>query len=649
MKKTTKLSLLLALSATGANPALADDKNLPNILVQEEAGLKTYDVYSEPKSFKNNTQTFTEKDFKSLPINSVYEMLDYGTGAYIKNHGRKSPVFPSIRAGSNLGIILDGAYLLSPAASKVLMHLPVSAVKSMKVVRDASALNLGPLSSMVGPMTSNRTEGFLVIETFGAHEKAGKTNLNAKVGSHGEVGADLSFGDKLGESLAARGTLAYETKDGKPEYYNGYQRQVGLWKLAGYHDKFDWQVNFFHSDGEMELQRGQKPGVNDQIANAKWEYDPMEMRMLNSQAGFHWNENNTTAIRLGYTDSRASLQQRSHVNPNMHTTEDTIEKFYSFDLSHSVKFANNALRFGYNQMHYDNPTGMLFYPGFAKKETYKSWYLQNETQFNKFTVDAGARIDQRTIDKGYEQLSMGDNGPRRLIEDVKLDDLLTFALGGSYEMSEKTLFTARSLYTEQQPVSVYTTNSSQLPKENRIRLELGWSQAWLPALNTNVTLFNERLKDAAYVAKQVTQTDGTLLNVYDTKSWENNGIEVEFKGRYQKIGYEIGLSYVDLGDENATNVPNSLARARVFYDNNVWNANLGIRAVDEYASSSHASAGKVGNFQTVDASVGRKIHWLGYEHKVSVYGKNLTDKKYETMAGFPNEGLNLGVSYSVEF
>src|SRR5690554_2733354 len=94
MRNKLTAGILLALAS---NYAAADE--LPNVLVEEQGSLKTYDVYSEPKSFKTSTQEFTQKDFKALPVNNVYEMLDYGTGAFIQKHGRKSPILASIRAG----------------------------------------------------------------------------------------------------------------------------------------------------------------------------------------------------------------------------------------------------------------------------------------------------------------------------------------------------------------------------------------------------------------------------------------------------------------------------------------------------------------------------------------------------------------------
>jgi len=642
MQKTPLLTAILM--ATSSMPIMAFEP-LDEVVVTQVNGIQTTDVYSQPKSFQNNTQTFKKEDFQSLPINNAYEMLDYATGAFIQTQGRKSPYFASIRAGSNLGIIIDGAFLPPPAASKVLMQLPVSAIESMTIVRDASALNLGPLTSIIGPMTSSRTEGFIVIKTLSSFKKP-TSEIHSRIASYGQVGIDGTTSTQFNEEVAGRVVLGVDSKDGAAGYNNGYERIAGLWKLEGYHQKMDWQVNFFHADGQMELQRGlPSSGVDD----AKWTYDPLSVRMINSQAGYYWNDQNTTAARFSYTESKADLQQYSYSNPNSYSEEKTVERFSNFDLSHALKTQGNTLRFGYNLMNYSNPTGMLYYPGFERKESIQSFYLQDEYRANKFTFDIGLRTDKRTIDKGYEQIG----NKRRLIENVALDSLLTAAIGGTYRFTQNSLVSLRTLYTEQQPISVYTINNSQLSKEKRIRSELGWNQNWHSLFNTTITGFVEKLEDGAYIDSQITDPDDAtqVVNVYGNASWENTGVELEITGRYKAYGYEIGLSKVDPGatPSGVVNVPKELVRARVFYHGPAWTVDLGARSMDEYLSANKAGTGVAGDFVTYDASVGHNFKAYGNTHKVSLFAKNFTDEKYETVYGFPSEGVNYGVDYRVQF
>lgn len=628
-------------------------EQLDVVKVNPAKGIQTDDVYSEPKSFTHNTQTFTQESMRDLPIANAYEMLDYATGAFIQSQGRKSPYFASIRAGSNLGIIIDGAYLPPPAASKVLMQLPVSAIDSISVVRDASALNLGPLTSIIGPMTSSRTEGFIVIKTLSGFKQP-RRELHAKVGSYQQFEVDTSLSAQLNEEVAGRVVLAHQQKQGPRDYYNDYRRDVGLWKLDGLGENYDWQLNFFHADGEQGLQRGlDTSGVSD----AKWRYDPLSMRMINAKAGYYWNSHSTTALRLSHTQSDASLQKYSHSNPETYAEEITEEEFINFDLSHALnhKFADgqNLLRFGYNYMWYHNPTGMLYYPGFERKEQIQALYLQNEFRKQAWSVDMGLRADKRRIDVGYEQVGK----QRRIIENVELDTLLTAAVGASYQLSEQDLLTLRTLYTEQQPMSVYTANNDQLEQENRLRTELGWSRNWLNTpkyhLGTTLTGFYERLKNGAYVASQIDdpQDPDSKINVYDNASWGNKGFEFEIKGAWRKLNYEVAYSRVSPGEtpSGVVNVPESLVRARLGYQLHAWQFNLGARNMEEFVSANKAGIGSAGGFTTYDAAATYRLKQGGLTHRFVFSAKNLGDDKYQTVYGFPSEGLNLGVDYYVRF
>lgn len=647
----TKLSVALA-ALMLSSPAFAQEK-LDKIDVNDVRGMKTYDVYSEPQSFKNNTQVFEREDFQNMPVRNAYEMLDYATGAFIQTQGRKSPYFASVRAGSNLGIIIDGAYLPAPAASKVLMRLPVTAIESMTIVRDASALNLGPLTSIVGPMTSSRTEGFIVIKTLSAFKKP-KTELHTRLASHGEVGIDGTASTHLSENIAVRGVLGTERRDGAPGYVNGHENLAGVWKMEGYHDKMDWQVNFFHADGEQKLQRGQTTsGVQD----SKWSYDPMSLRMINSQAGYHWNEQNSTAARFSYSESNADLQQYDYTKPAFYKEEKTIERFSNLDLSHAYKNGGNMLRLGYNWMHYHNPTGMLYYPGFERKETIQSLYLQDEYRADRFSLDFGLRTDLRKIDVGYEdtfKIIGGQKKPfKNITKNVELDPLITAAIGGSYRVTNASLLTLRTLYTEQQPVSVYTSNNSSLPKEKRLRLELGWQQSWHELFSTTLTGFQEKLEDAAYIASQTPDptSPGEFLNVYGSAGWENQGVELEMRGKKGPYGYLVGLSYVEPGKTptGVVNLPKELVRAQLYYHGSQWTADFGARSMDKYLSANKAGTGTAGGFVTFDSSVGRNFKAMNAEHKISVFAKNFTDEKFETVYGFPSEGATFGVDYRVAF
>jgi len=55
--------------------------------------------------------------------------------------------------------------------------------------------------------------------------------------------------------------------------------------------------------------------------------------------------------------------------------------------------------------------------------------------------------------------------------------------------------------------------------------------------------------------------------------------------------------------------------------------------------------GEAGGFTVVDASLDYVIPRGDREHHVTVYGRNLGDREYESMYTFANEGAVYGIQY----
>ena len=159
----TAVALLFISSASLANSTLLSTVEVSEREQLLAGGISPDELYSLPESFANSVQTFTREDIKSMPVRNAYEVLDMAAGVFLQTQGRKAPNMLSMRAGSNLGIILDGALIPSPSAPKILAGLPLSAIEQIDVVRDSSALNLGPLSAPIGAMSDNRTEALSLL------------------------------------------------------------------------------------------------------------------------------------------------------------------------------------------------------------------------------------------------------------------------------------------------------------------------------------------------------------------------------------------------------------------------------------------------------------------------------------------------------
>lgn len=604
---------------------------------------------SLPASFSNSVQVFDRDKIEKMPVSDVFQVLDMAAGMSVAYHGRKAHNLVGMRAGSNLGIVLDGALIPTPAAAKMLAALPLNAIEKIEVVRDSSALNLGPLSAPIGAMTDNRTEGFVLITTRSA--LSANNSLTAGIDNAGLRQIGVSHGQKLGSATGIRATLNHAERDEVDSNNKGYERNAGYFKVSHVTDSFWVDLSLFRSSGRTDLQRAKEgPGIQPGLRNAKWSYDPTEMTMASLQATKSWTDTQATTLRAAYTNSDASLYQKKYnpAGPGMAGVEKTEEKFFSVDLSHAMQLGSHHLRIWASLFEWDNPTGMLNYPGIEIKERTHSLYLQDEFKVGKWSFDAGIRSDKRYLDKGFDEAGTQKNA----FKNRELDPLFAISAGALYQFSDDFNTTFRILYTQQDPTSLATVGTGSLPKEERMRYELGLNKYWSPYLTTKATVFLDKLSNAAYVASYYSDSDGVMHNLYDSNNRDNTGIELMLNGNISGFSYDLSYSRVNPGKTPSpiVNTPENMLKAHLGWQGQYWSADLTSKYVDRYLSSSHAATDYAGDFVTTDIQVSRTFHQSSQlKHKVSLYVKNLEDKNYETMYGFPDEGRSFGLAYQLNY
>jgi hypothetical protein len=320
--KNTQLALAIMAVLSNLSPltSWAEETILDTIEVTAREkmlanGITPDEMYSVPESFSNSVQTFSRADILSMPaVRTAFDVLDMATSVFVQTQGRKSPYFVSMRAGSNLGIILDGAMIPSHSAPKILMNLPISAIEKVEIVRDSSALNLGPLSAPIGAMTDNRTEGFVVITTRSALSK--QNDVTAKMGSNALAQVGVSQGFDLGNGDGIRATVNHEQRDESTGSHNG-DNQSAAYLRASHTNTSSWlDFNVFRGSWRTDLQRS---SLGTSMVNDKWSYDPADVSMFALQGGKQWSATQTTSIRGAYTTSDAQLDKYSYANSSFGT------------------------------------------------------------------------------------------------------------------------------------------------------------------------------------------------------------------------------------------------------------------------------------------------------------------------------------------
>ena len=281
--------------------------------------------YRVAPSSRQHTQTYSRQDIENLHPTDVFDLLGHATGVLSTYQGRKMPNNLFIRGDSNFGFIVDGAYIPSFIAARILQSLPLSSIEQVDIVRDASALTLGPLvdfSSASGALNS----GFIVIRT----RRPAKSEAEASVGggSYGTFNSNTYAGTTFNRDGWTGYTAmfgSYKTTDG-PEGYNMWGNSLtGIGKVGAGYGGFFTEAMIYGDHTSYGFERAIASQTTANLANQKWSYDPVDTLLVTSNSRMSWDGVNTTLL----TVSANQVQQANVLN------------YYNTSLPNSTPAINN--------------------------------------------------------------------------------------------------------------------------------------------------------------------------------------------------------------------------------------------------------------------------------------------------------------------
>ncbi|HYP57138.1 MAG TPA: hypothetical protein VEQ35_02515, partial [Beijerinckia sp.] len=99
-------------------------------------------------------------------------------------------------------------------------------------------------------------------------------------------------------------------------------------------------------------------------------------------------------------------------------------------------------------------------------------------------------------------------------------------------------------------------------------------------------------------------------------------------------------------------IPRNLVDFTLTQSYEAWSGTLSLIYVSPYMSNFNSADGNyhpVGNFVVVDLNLGRSFSLGPAQAKLSVFGRNITNRKYETVYGYPSWGAVYGSEMTVRF
>lgn len=616
-----------------------------------------YSATTVPASAAATVEEFDREDIRAAAPASVYDLAALSPGARVEFQGRKGMNSLQLRGGDTVGVILDGVYLPWSQASRILAQFPVDAIESVRIVRDSTAVTLGPFTPFSPAMSHDNVpsaglgssnQGFMVITTRrGERPELGAI---AQYGSFDDRTFQLYHGNRRGPfAYRVAGTAAGTSgRDG----WNNSANNLSL-LLNGNYDGAALKGDFmlYYANGRREMQRATADST---AYSSLWYYDPLETLQLSLNLHKPWNAVHTTSLsyaRGQVTDDEVLKTATSVNTPQPIHQEDQVE---SWHLWHVAATATNRLAGGFQSFRWKSPTGQFFYEGVPRKEDLFSGYLQDEYRpTDRLTLDGGARVDAKLIEQGSDKYSPLQASNKK-ISDEWQQPAVSLSLGGAYRLDEQYRLLARFGYSRQEADSfLATVDDKELGTENRYKYELGVEAAYHPFFNPAVTLFLYDIRNFAYAAA-TGGSGATAYNIYDTADVVRAGAEASVKGSLPwGFGYQTSYSYftTDRGETNRVML-HHLVNLRLSHRYGGLESNLILNYVGPYENN-FLSVNNIyrpaGEYTRLDLNVSYAFTLAKARARATVYGRNLLDDRYVTIAGWQDQGLAYGGRLEVSF
>ncbi len=627
--------------------------NLDEITVSgKRAAEPVTSPYAVPESSKLATEIITKEEIEEIHPQTVYDILEYVPGMEVTFQGREHIDFANMRGMGKFGIIIDGVYVQS--ADRFLSSFPVEAIESIRVVRDASALLLGPLTNF-GAGSGSSNQGFIIIKTKRASKLEG--GFTTSYGSFHTDKEHIYQGDKV-KDFDYRVAYTHRNSLGKTSWYNAYRDQSVLFR-GGYAKEGAVNADIFYytSRGMREIARGEigdGTKSDGSLGSAKWRFNPLQTDMVALNLSKAWNAVQTTTFSASYTSVLLNKEANTFPKESALTSADQDIHGYQLDLRHTAQFKNNLIKVGGQMLSSTSPTGLAPTTGQRSEEDMYSFFVWDEYKIygDKVKIDGGIRVDKKYF---------GNSPVTGTPQHEWAKETYTYAAGIAYNPTPTYTLTGRFAYSENTPASyqVDSTTRTALPAEKRFRYEGGVLANFHPALNPWVTLFyydtkNEKASAGSYI-DPVTGEEIDLVTNADVKT---KGVEVGFSGQLMKsLSYRLNYSYVN-SDDHDTNISmvHHMASARISHTYKGFDTNLMLKYVGPKKQSVTGKGKKskyeMGDYTRIDANVGYNFKVFQRATKLMVYGQNLGDVHYTTRyvaAAYKDPGRIIGVQLSYSF
>jgi outer membrane receptor protein involved in Fe transport len=648
------LALLTVTLITDAQkPAEQDLKSIEidSVVIRARAASRNLmeKPYTEPNSILPAITKLTRTEIVRTGSTNVVEAMNFIPGALVETRGRQVKQFFSVRGQK----YPYPDYAVNGVWQKEFEEIPyffsTSDIEEIEIVRSSAALLTG-LSGLTG-LINIRTREYDEMET----------SIEAEYGSFNTLHTHLSHGNRLGSFNYATG-LGYDRTSG-PAGKHSAEEMANLYTQLGWQpgEKLSIKANVFMLHGERELRIAELPAdkrYRDMIQN----FDPVRTLLTNIKTIYRPNERYSSEIQLFYSGRNPVFNDEVK-----QTSSNEKDYEYGLNLMQSVAVTPlNVLRFGGLYNRWIAPNGKRFYSGKRCDVETFSGVIVDEQRIGRVTLDAGLRWTRSYLnDYGAFNIE-GDGALFRNVTPVSEEwepATIQGSLGASYTSGNWfSLFFSTAAGQVKPRRGALDINMTEPEDETRLKLDLGVTGTFREAGKITLTAFSVIQNDAIVLSGQTWLDDITNIRreLYLNRNQDQYGFELEYSSvrLFNMVRPFLNLtamkSRLEEEGEKITNKENPvfIGAGGFFLDRGSWDLNILGKYVSAFENERFAVPADgpqpLGDYLTIDMTAG---YTLKGKAPVRFYlkSRNLTDRHYSTVIGYPDFGRMLFAGAEVKF
>jgi hypothetical protein len=254
-------------------------------------------------------------------------------------------------------------------------------------------------------------------------------------------------------------------------------------------------------------------------------------------------------------------------------------------------------------------------------------------------------------------------------------------VGAAYKLSGLTTATVRYGESNQSAQNVQAMPNVNLADDKQKKFELGVNQKVAKEFNAAINYFSRKVVNEKSVGgynggpykvqanssqsstatncnasevlinQQWNTNNGSFIPCYNQTNSNRSGFELTAYGSFlERSTYRTSWTrFTTLDGTNiALTTPKDIWDLSLSHGFGKYTAFTNMKYVDKYFSASN-TAHALGDYTRYDAGISHETKYDGVKYKTTIYGRNLTNKKYETTLGIQDWGRILGIELIASF